>query len=676
VNSSSQHERPQAPFCVTLLDFSRAQTGDFNEALRQAGHSLPIVVRFGKNLSDESYPAAWIHAIVLTPRAIAQVTGKEVDTIQSAANRGTCRVYLLEEAELPSTPTGGLLDAFIQRTQTHGCKEVAKEIVFFFREADSLNRRSTPRAFRDMMCLAAYRTLAYVWPVSYVFAVAHLLNATTVLAGRGAWLDRLAGGSFIPASSFFGAFFIVHCILGVVRNGLFAVRIAKGVISAFARGAAGFGLAAAATAYSIAVTDVSISRIFGSAILAVAAYACHLYARRIRAECTSLSQIQAAMTDSQRREEVLKRIGERRLGHSAFPLFPFRNRALFISYMHGSPWSSGAAALVQQWASRHGFEVFLDRSTIPSGSLWRQSLLRAISECGFFVAVIDGDAPITDWVLAESAYAAQLRKSIGKPRILLVVRHVKRIVEDEKSPLRRLYLDVLHLSPPCCPGAATLPVDDDRQLTEERFLHALEAVPPMSLLLGGGTSMRPEACAETQSMQSDASQSDALQLMDRSWRTSVLLGMLLESAGGSVEALELLRNKSFAWIRSNSAEKKTVGLNTLRFLFKGNPFFCRKALSNEILDLFVSEASLAVRLAALDFLGSVGTTPNPLTLISSVEAMRITEFRDGLMKKMHAEQQAYAAQGVRVDLARESSGKTHEEALRRVIARVDSVDDE
>jgi len=291
-----------------------------------------------------------------------------------------------------------------------------------------------------MTCLAAYRILKYLWPVSYVFAAVHILNATTALAGRGAWLGQYASDYVVPASTFFGAFFIAHCIFVIVRNWLFAVRIAKRVFSAVAWGAAGFGMAAAATAYSVAVTDISISRISVSAILAIASYAFYMYARRIHGECTSLSQLQAAMADPQRREDVLKSIGGQRFGHSAFPLFPCRSRALFISYMHGSQWSSDTAALVQQWASKHGLEVFLDRSTIPSGPLWRQSLLRAVSECGFFVAVIDGDAPITEWVLAESAYAALLRKSIGKPRILLVVQNARRIAEDKQNPFSSFIL--------------------------------------------------------------------------------------------------------------------------------------------------------------------------------------------------------------------------------------------
>lgn len=469
-------------FCATIIGFRSTQASGFEDALRQAADSLPITVRSGRSVSDESYPAEVIHAIVLTPKAIAKVNGRDVDTVQSATNFGTCRIYVSDEAELPSSAEASPLDEFIQRTQPNGYREVAKAVISFFREADSLNRRSTPRAFRDMTCIGMFRVLKYLWPISYVFAAVHILNAMTALAGRGAWLRQHAGDYGVSASTFFGAFFIAHCFFVVARNWLFAVRIAKRTLSGFAWGAAGFVAAAVTTAYSVAITDASISRVVISATLAVTAYAFYMYARRIRAECTSLSQLQAAMANPQHREELLKNIGRQRFGHSAFPLFPFRSRSLFVSYMHGSRWSSDTAALVQEWASKHGLEVFFDRSTIPSGSLWRQSLLRAVSECGFFVAVIDGDAPITEWVLAESAYAALLRKSIGKPRILLIVQNARRIAEDNQNPVQLIYLDVFRLPPDHCFGAVILPIGGKFRLTEEQFLRALEGVRPMCLL--------------------------------------------------------------------------------------------------------------------------------------------------------------------------------------------------
>jgi len=470
-----------APFCVTLVAFDSPEAQDIEAVLRHAGGSLSFTIRRERSASGASYPAEVVHAIVFSLTGLVQATGADVDTVRSATKPGTCRVYLPSASGAASPPAAGGLDDFIQRTPAHDYAVIAEEIIAFFREADKLNRHSTPLAFRDMASLFAFRMLKFLWLVSYVFAALHALNAATVLWGRGTWLGALAPRYVVPASTFFGAFFIVHCIFVIGRNWLFEARIVKRLDIGFALGAAGFGLAAAATGLSVAAMDHSVFRISVSTFLAAGAYQSYMYSRRIRVECTSLSGLQAALADPQRRGEVVSSIGRQRFGHSAFPLFSFRSRSLFISYMHASQWSSKTAVLANQWASEYGFDVFLDRSTIPSGALWRQSLLRAISECGFFVAIIDGDAPTTEWVLAESAYAALLRKSIGKPRILLIVHKIHRIAETQLHPFRLLYLDVFQLPAANCYGAAILPVGPD-QLSKERFLQALQAVRPMCLL--------------------------------------------------------------------------------------------------------------------------------------------------------------------------------------------------
>lgn len=658
-------------FCVTLIGFTPAESDNMEGALRLAGGSTRFDIKRVKTASSASLPLRVIHAIVFTPTGLMQATAADEKAIRAATKPGTCRVYLSAAPGAVPSPGESRLDDFIQRTPTHGSAAIAKEVIAFFREADDLNRRSTPLAFRDMACLGAHRILKFLWPVSYLFAALHVLNTATVLSGHGPWLGMLAGQYVVPASTFFGAFFIVHGIFVVVRNWLFGARIVKKLNLGFALGAAGYGLATAATACSIAAVDQNVSQISFSAIFAVGAYLFYMYARRIRAECTSLSQLQATMADTRRRIETLNTIGRQPFAHSAFPLLPFRSRSMFISYMHGSQWSSETAALAHQWASDHGLEVFLDRSTIPSGTLWRQSLLRAISECGFFVGVIDGNATATEWVLAESAYAALLRKDIGKPRILLLVRNTQRIAQDQQNPFHLTYLDVFRLPPECCYGARILSADDNK-LTAERFLRALAEVQPMCLLFGGRKPSQPAPQEPTRSSQpASVPSSDDLQVTDRSWRTSALLVMLFEAEGRSRGVLNLLLNKSYEWIRSSSSEKKTVGLNTLRLLFKSHHVPYSKDLLDKALDAFFSDASLAVKLAALDFLGSMSTTPSPLTRVSDAEARRIIEFRSKLMKQMNASQRAYAAKGVHADIARESSGRTHEEALRSVISRVD-----
>jgi hypothetical protein len=364
----------------------------------------------------------------------------------------------------------------------HDVDAVAEQIMAFFRDADALNRRSTLLGLRDVACLGAYRCLTVLWPLSYVFAALHVINTVAILMRRGPWPGVLASPYIVSAASFFGAFFIVHGVFVVVRHALFAARIVKRPNPGFALPAGGFGLAIAATAYSIAALNGSTFRLLASLALAASAYLVYMYARRVRAECTSLSQLQVAIADSRRRADVLNGVGRHPLTSGAFPLLPFRSRSLFISYMHGSEWSSQTADLIHRCCVEAGFHVWMDQSSIPSGSLWRQHLLRALSECGFFIAVLDDHAAETEWVLAESAYATLLRKSIGKPRILLVARNANGASRLQRGPFGVIYMDLFQLPPDRCPGARVL-LADQEQLTPQVIQQALEGVPPMCLLL-------------------------------------------------------------------------------------------------------------------------------------------------------------------------------------------------
>jgi len=292
----------------------------------------------------------------------------------------------------------------------------------------------------------------------------------------------LAYPSVVPVATFLGAFFIVHCIFVIARNGLYGMRIVKRLDLAFWLRAGGLALAAAATAGSIAVLDGSTLRIFASVVLAAGSYLEYVYARRIRAECTSLSQIHADIADTRRCIETLNTIGRQPITSSVFPFFPYRSKALFISYMHDSKWSSETAAMIHRSTAEHGFVVFLDQSSIASGSLWRQSLLRAISECGWFIAVLEDEVAATDWIVAESAYAALLRKNVGKPRILIVVRNAEGITKLQHGPFGMVYRDIFQLPRGgFCVGAAIL-ATGDAGFPVDLLLRALKEVRPMCLL--------------------------------------------------------------------------------------------------------------------------------------------------------------------------------------------------
>ena len=125
-------------------------------------------------------------------------------------------MYLLIADRTESTPAAGLLDDFIQRSSGHEPDEIATQIAGFFREAESLNRRTTPLALRDKLCLGLYKFLGVFWSLSYVVAALLLLTLLRTFAGPRFVHEVLVNSYIVLPVTFFGAFFIVHwgCPLG------------------------------------------------------------------------------------------------------------------------------------------------------------------------------------------------------------------------------------------------------------------------------------------------------------------------------------------------------------------------------------------------------------------------------------------------------------------------------
>lgn len=167
--------------------------------------------------------------------------------------------------------------------------------------------------------------------------------------------------------------------------------------------------------------------------------------------------------------------------------------------------------------------------------------------------------------------------------------------------------------------------------------------------------------------------SDEFRLADRAWRTGVLLVGLLERDGVSMDQLTLVLEKCSEWIARGTPECKAVGLNVMRSLFKASLVPSSRDLEGAVATVVATDASLAVRLAALDFLGAMNLTSNPLVQVPSEDMRRILEFRSNLMKKMNASQRAYLTQGIHEDVAAETRGRLPGEALRSVISRVDGI---
>ena len=222
-----------------------------------------------------------------------------------------------------------------------------------------------------------------------------------------------------------------------------------------------------------------------------------MYSFRIRAECSSLSEMHSLNSDLHKREDFATSIGCIPFPTGAFPLIANTTGVFFISYMHKSMWASNLATELekqfdelnklfsiknsQKKSTANKYETFLDRSSIPPAGLWRRYLLRAISECTYFVAFLDDQYLDLEWVFAESAYAAMLRKNVAKPIILLVFKSQESMFKIKNSAYGDLYKDIFEIPENFQLGAGILIAENEKPLLGV-VIQALEKIRPMQLL--------------------------------------------------------------------------------------------------------------------------------------------------------------------------------------------------
>lgn len=661
---------------VHFIGATKAEWAPLRDALVQLGGSLDIEATSTSQAKDAALPTISVHAIVFTESGLLQATQEDADVVRASTMLGTCRVYTLETSSASPSGRTSLIDDVVQRTAARSVDDLADEIITFFREANSLNRISAILGLRDSLSIGSYQALKLLWPLSYIFSAWLVFNGVNSLASGGIWPMFMAGRNAIAVAAFFGAFFVVSCALTVARNLLFGVRIVGRLGPGFMLPAGVFGLVCALTAASIVTLTAEAPWIaLTSLVLASSVHGVYMYARRIRGECSSLSQVHAELADVSRRGELLRRVGTQPITSYSFPFRPFRSKALFISYMHSSNWSRATAIEIHELMSGSGVHVSFDQSSIPSGVLWRQHLLRGIGQCGRFIAVLDAAAAPTDWVLAESVLAALLRKSIGHPQILIVVRSGDALDLLKTGPFGILYQDVFGLPPERRPGAAIL-VAENTRVSTQAIVREFEHMAPMCLLSASAALHSPSKVrARTGDVAKPSKQiSIEIQRAHDSWKTSILLVELLQREGSTQGASGLLLAKSLEWLRSPDAERRSLALNLLRGLSKSQnvAFLGRKGeLMATVMNVFVSDESLAVKLAAADLLGAVGVPPAFAAQLSAETKRDLIQLRSRLMREMNAAQRTYAADGLRTDVDAELSSRTSREALEHVMARVD-----
>jgi hypothetical protein len=432
-------------FRVTLVGFTAQEATEVKQALCEKQGRIRVEVAMAPNADSTVFPLKIVHGIVFTPQSLIQTRAAGVKTVRHAMQPGTCRVYLFIPEGVEAPHENSPLDDFVQRTARHDSSMVAATIVNFFEEASDLNRRSTILALRDRACLLAHAPLGLLWPVSYVFAALHIINSIGTAFRHPFWPAFLNIDPLAAVIDFLSLYFVLHCIHVLLRNSLFGLRIRRSfdlrfIIIAVADCAAIIGVL-----YSMEVLGHIRTASLALIAFAVVLQYFYLFTHRICTECTSLSGLHDRISDPASREQVLDNIGNNRLTTYTFPVLRHHQQDVFISYMHNSGWSSEKARTIYDFFRNTGRKTFLDSSTIPAGALWRKHLLASVSECGYFIAVLDGEVATTDWVLAESAYAALLRKKLGKPNIILVIKNAYSLEVLLHGEFGMIYKDVFQL---------------------------------------------------------------------------------------------------------------------------------------------------------------------------------------------------------------------------------------
>ncbi len=461
------------PFRITFLGSWPEDIASIRQVMQEAGRASQIDLEEVADITAAAFPQPIVHAVVLSSALLGTMGSEQERVIRTTTGWGTFRLYVL--GELP--PIGSRWDDFVQRTPSQDATGLAHTIIAFFEQADAMNRLGVVRGFRDFVCKGLYRPLDLLWPASYLCLGALLAGAVLRAAGHP-FLWTILGDPMVETVLSFGvAFFLAHFVATAFRNLSLVVFVVRRVPSQsfflplFALGTiAGVALW---TGHELGC-DKQIALCFAPALGIRALY---LYCRRIRAELFSLSQIQRLLEANGPLAGELLDIGRKSISSGAIPLRAYRARQVFISYMHRSDWSVRTASECHAHLTAAGHPVFFDRSTIEAGSLWRVHLMRGLSECGLFIAVLDGEAEVTSWVLSESAYAATLRKNLCKPRILLAVRDSAHLA---RSPFGRIYHDLFTLPEAHHPGIHLLEVPPEG-LTSEAILATIQHIRPLCI---------------------------------------------------------------------------------------------------------------------------------------------------------------------------------------------------
>lgn len=161
-----------------------------------------------------------------------------------------------------------------------------------------------------------------------------------------------------------------------------------------------------------------------------------------------------------------------------------------------------------------------------------------------------------------------------------------------------------------------------------------------------------------------------LEITDQCWRTAFLLCRLLDADDRSESGVKLLADAAMNWIHAEKVETRIIGLNLHRFLLKAKLVKSSALQREKILEIFFLSKRSDVRLAALDLLGALGKSPNPVEKLPSSEVAELREFSSRMLEALNASQYSYAAKGFRVDIERCMEVTTAYAAMQEIVEGV------
>lgn len=483
---------------VYVIGGSEAEFHAIKESLIQKAQIESIQINFSHlpaGIKEESFPLYTNNVIIFTCDGIEKLTKKAAKFLREFAEKVICRIYFIDFGNPISKDKLELIEEYIQRNKDHNLSMISDKVIQFLKECKDLAWLNNKLGIRDIICLWSFKFLKWFFLISYGVALIYAIIIIYPYFSDSTpfWTDLLSNPYVVTMGTFFGLFFCAHAIITIIRNSIFYNVVGKRVNLEFFIGIIFFMFATGLVFYSVIQIDKSYNRILISSGLAFFLHWFYVYSLKIRAECTSLSQIQNNISERNdgfhKREELAKIIGDYPLMSSAFPLFEKKSRNIYLSNMHKSDWSYNEAGklhdelesiIKKNKNSKKKNDVFLDRSSIEQGELWRRYLLRRLSECTEFVALLDGDyTEKSEWAFAESAYAVQLRKTIGKPKILLVFENEESLNKVRNSTLGKLYRDIFEIDNDSQLGSGIL---TKKELTALDIIKALENIKPMQLL--------------------------------------------------------------------------------------------------------------------------------------------------------------------------------------------------